>query len=289
MRVLSEYNTELKSRGFNVFKSVGDSKKSTRVYNRKEFYKICITTGRRNIHYADKTFEVDGTVLFFGNPHIPYSWETFTSDDKGYVCLFSEEFFFNFSERSESLQQSPLFKIAGTPVLYLDNEQLEFLSGLFERMITEQETDYAYKDEVIRNYINLIIHEALKIQPPTNADHHKNAASRITSVFLELLERQFPIESPERPLLLTTAQDYANSLNLHVNHLNRSVNEITGKSTTAHISERILAEAKALLQHTDWNVSDVAYSLGFEYPSYFNNFFKKLTGTNPRTFRMMAV
>lgn len=288
MRAISEYNTELKSRGFNVFKTVGDSKKSTRVYNRKEFYKLCITTGRRNIHYADKTYALDGTILFFGNPHIPYAWETFSTDDTGYVCLFSEDFL-NSSKRSEGLLQSPFFKIGGTPILYLNDAQLEFLSGLFERMIIEQESDYPYKDEVISNYINLIIHEALKIQPLQNFEQQKNAASRITSVFLELLERQFPIEAPERPLKLTTAQDYANSLNVHVNHLNRSVNDITGKSTTAHISERILAEAKALLQHTDWNVADIAYGLGFEYPSYFNNFFKKLTGTNPKSFRTATV
>ena len=101
-------------------------------------------------------------------------------------------------------------------------------------MIDEQKTDYTYKDDLIRNYIHLIIHEALKLQPSENYDQHKNAASRITSVFLELLERQFPIESIQRPLELKTAKDYAKILNMHINHLNRSVKEITGKSTTTH-------------------------------------------------------
>lgn len=64
-----------------------------------------------------------------------------------------------------------------------------------------------------------------------NYDKHKNAASRITNVFLELLERQFPIECTDRPLQLKTAQDYANGLAVHVNHLNRPLKEITGKST----------------------------------------------------------
>jgi AraC family transcriptional regulator, transcriptional activator of pobA len=45
------------------------------------------------------------------------------------------------------------------------------------------------------NHIYLIIHEALKMQPSEHYDQHKNASSRITAVFLELLERQFPIES----------------------------------------------------------------------------------------------
>ena len=64
------------------------------------------------------------------------------------------------------------------------------------------------------------------------------------------------------------------------------VKEVTGKPTTTHITERIISEAKALLQHTDWNIADIAYALGFEYPTYFNNFFKKLTGTNPKIIKV---
>jgi AraC-like DNA-binding protein len=287
VRSVSGFNNELKLKGFNVFQIESDSQ-ATRVYSRKDFYKICLTTGRSIIHYADRSYEHEGTVLFFGNPHIPYSWETISTSYIGYTCLFSEAFFKAF-DRSESLQHSPLFKIGGTPVLKITNEQREFLSTIFRKMIDEQKTDYAYKDDLIRNYINLIIHEALKLQPSENYDQHKNAASRITSVFLELLERQFPIESTDRPLQLKTAQDYANNLNVHVNYLNRSVKEVTGKPTTAHITERMVSEAKALLQHTDWNISDVAYALGFEYPTYFNNFFKRLTGTNPKSLRALKV
>lgn len=76
---------------------------------------------------------------------------------------------------------------------------------------------------------------------------------------------------------------------MHTNYLNRAVKEITGKPTTAHITERIIAEAKALLQHTDWNISEVAYALGFDYPTYFDNFFKKQTGTNPKSLREAIV
>src|SRR4030095_8427334 len=112
-------------------------------------------------------------------------------------------------------------KIGDTTILKIKEKEREFLSSIFQKMIDEQRTDYAYKDELIRNYINLIIHEALKLQPSENYDEHRNAASRITNVFLELLERQFPIESPDHALQLKSAQDYANKLAVHVNHLNR--------------------------------------------------------------------
>ena len=287
VRQVSAFNNELKLKGFNVFQIENDGG-SIRLYSRKDFYKICLTTGKSVIHYADRSFDEEGTILFFGNPHIPYSWETLSTTYVGYTCLFSEEFF-KASDRSESLQHSPLFKIGGTPILKITGEQRQFLNTLFQKMIEEQKSDYTYKDDLIRNYINLIIHEALKLQPSEHFDQHKNAASRLTSVFLELLERQFPVESAENPLRLRTAQDYARHLNVHVNYLNRAVKEVTGKSTTTHITERIVSEAKALLQHTGWNIADIAYALGFEYTTYFNNFFKKLTGTNPKTLRLQEV
>ena len=285
---LTNFNTaELKLKGFKVYE-IDTAVSRVPSYSRRDFYKICLCTGRTAIYYADKGVEIDGTYLFFGNPHIPYSSELRDEKQTGYACLFTEEFL-KAGDRSESLQESPLFKIGGTPVLSLTGDQKAFLTTMFQKMLAEQDTGYIYKNELIRNYIHLIIHEALKMQPLDNFVRHRNASSRTTALFLDLLERQFPIDSTDRPLKLKTAQDFAQSLSLHVNHLNRSVREITGKPTTFHISERIISEAKALLQHTDWSIADIAYGLGFEYPTYFNNYFKRLTGTNPKSFRDVNV
>lgn len=282
-RSVSPFNSELKLKGFNVFKIEEDSS-ATKIYSRKDFYKICLTTGKSIINYSDKSFEQEGTILFFGNPHIPYSWETLSTTYVGYTCLFSEGFL-NMSERSDSILKSPLFSLGGTPVLKISEDQRLFLNAIFDKMMQEQQTDYSFKDDLIRNYIHLILHEALKMQPSENIAQHQSAASRLTNVFLELLERQFPIETADNPLQLRSPQDYADNLSVHVNYLNKSIKEVTGKSTSTHISERIVTEAKALLQHTNWNVSEIAYALGFDYPTYFNNYFKRLTGTTPKAIR----
>lgn len=282
----SDFNSEVKLKGFKVYEV--EAKAAGHNYSRKDFYKISLTSGKYIFHYADKSFETDETILFFGNPRIPYSCEIIKPTPDGYACLFTEDFL-KLSERTESLLQSPLFKIGGTPILTLDEQQKKSVGAIFEKMIAEQDSSYAYKDELIRNYLNLIIHEALKMQPSEGHSKSKNAAQRIASVFLELLERQFPIESTEHPLQLKTAQDFANHLSVHVNHLNSSVKEITGKTTTALIAGRIISEAKALLQHTDWSIAEVAYALGFEYPTYFNNFFKKKTGQIPKSIRAVSL
>lgn len=283
LRSVSAYNSKLKLKGFNVFQIETDGN-ATKAYSRKDFYKICLTTGKSKIHYADRSFEANGTILFFGNPHIPYSWETLSTEYIGYTCLFSEEFY-KAGHRAESLENSPLFRLGGTPILEIDEKQRLFLNSLFQKMIEEQRSDYQYKDDLIRDYINLILHESLKLEPSTNFDQKKSAAERLASVFLELLERQFPVESPEKPLHLRTPADFAENLSVHVNYLNRAVKKVTGKTTSALISERITNEAKAILQHTNWNTSEVAFALGFEYPTYFNNFFKKQTGSSPTMLR----
>lgn len=278
---------DLKLKGFKVYE-IDTSVSRAPTYSRRDYYKVCILNANCIIHYADRSIEFEGPTLFFANPHIPYSAQLLAPKQSGYACLFTENFL-AVNERSESLQESPLFKIGGTPAFTLNHDQAEFISTIFRKMTQEGSTDYIYKNDLIRNYINLIIHEALKMQPSANYVKHRNASSRITSMFLELLERQFPIESIDRPLRLKTAQDYANNLSVHVNHLNRSVREITGKPTTAHIADRIIREAKALLQHTDWSIADIAYALGFEYPTYFNNYFKRLTGTVPRSLRVKVI
>jgi AraC family transcriptional activator of pobA len=282
------FNTvDLKLKGFKVYE-IETAVSPVPSYSRRDFYKICMISGKTMIYFADKSVELDDTFLFFANPHIPYSSEVLCEEQTGYACLFTEEFL-KTNDRSESLQNSPLFKLGGTPLFSIDKEQKEFLSTIYAKMLKEQDADYIYKDELVRNYINLIIHEALKLEPNEHFYTHKTASTRITSLFLELLERQFPIESVERPLTLKAPQDYAARLSIHVNHLNRSVKEVTGKSTGTLINERIIIEAKALLQHTDWSIGDIAYGLGFDYPTHFNNSFKKMTGTVPKSIRSQPI
>lgn len=284
VRQVSEFNKELSLKGFKVFK-IEDDDYATKIYNRKDFYKICLTTGKSNIHYSNRSFTAEGTVLFFGNPHIPYSWETLSRDYSGYTCLFSEEFL-KPTERLEGILQSPLFKLGGTPVLEITMSDKNMLDAIFEKMILEQDSDYVYKDELIRNYIQLILHESMKLQPKEQIEKYSDAKTRLASVFFELLERQFPVAVINEPLQIRTPQQFADQLNVHVNYLNKALKEVTGKTTSMHIAERTITEAKALLQHTNWNVGEIAFALGYEYTTYFNNFFKKYTGNAPSDFRV---
>jgi AraC family transcriptional activator of pobA len=254
------------------------------VYGRRDHYKIALLTGSSRYNYASRGVLIEQPALVFSNPLIPYSWEPVSEEQGGYLCLFTEEFLSR-NDRAASLQESPLFRLGSDPVYLLNDAQYADLNYLFAKMMQAMGSGYLHRLEVVHSYLSLVIHEALKIQPQATYYQHPDAASRIVSLFQRLLERQFPIDSPEHGLKLRTPSDFAHQLSVHVNHLNRAVRKLTGKPTSAHIAGRIVSEARALLQHTSWSTAEIAYGLGFAYPTYFNNFFKKQTGTTPSALR----
>lgn len=269
---------------FNVFRTE-DIKKHTSPpkYARRDFYKVSLTRGNTIFHYADKSIEISGSTLIFFNPLVPYTFEHLSEDYTGYFCIFREAFFDMGIRRN--LTELPMFSPGGKPAYALNKTQDKAISAIYEKMLEEINSDYTFKFDLLRNYLTEIIHQALKLQPSGTLYQHPNANTRITAVFTELLERQFPIESPSQQFTLRSAGDFAKQLAVHVNHLNRAIRETTGKTTTEHIAERLIGEAKALLRHTNWNISEIAYCLGFEEPAHFNNFFKKQTSMAPSAFR----
>lgn len=88
-------------------------------------------------------------------------------------------------------------------------------------------SDYVYKYSELRNYLQLLIHEALKLRPEVCRRGQASASHCITFSFLELLEGQFPIENSDTSLRLRTVQEYVQCLNVHENHLNHTVKEMT--------------------------------------------------------------
>ncbi|MBL7791043.1 MAG: AraC family transcriptional regulator [Saprospiraceae bacterium] len=269
---------------FNVFRLepfVGDQAKPV-PYKRRDYYKIMLVIGGSKVHYADKVVEVQKQALSFSNPQIPYKWEHIDNIRSGCFCIFNAHFFHQYGD----LNQYSVFQPNGTHIFELSDEQVERIKIVYERMFEEINSEYVHKYDVLRNLVFELLHFAMKLQPTSRFDNHPiNASQRIATLFLELLERQFPIEENHPRVSLRSASDFAHQLNIHVNHLNRAVKENTQKTTTQIIAERILQEAKILLKHSKWNVSEIADALGFTEVTHFNNFFKKHVLLSPMQFR----
>jgi len=254
-------------------------------YIRRGFYKIMLFQGPGVFHFGDQSIAVDGDTLLFFNPRVPYTFDAVLENIKGYFCVFQDEFFRE--NLRLKLDEIPLFMPGTKPVFNISTEGLNEVTSLFKKIIKELNGEFKYKYDLIRSYVSELIFYAMKLAPSQNTRQESNATARITAVFFELLERQFPVELFSNRILLRSPKDFAERLSIHVNYLNRAVKKETGKTTTEHIFERLTGEAKAMLKHSNMNISEISYALGFEDQAHFNNFFRKRVHMSPSAFRLV--
>ena len=203
----------------------------------------------------------------------------------GYVFVFSEEFIRMFSGVSVYAEY-PFFKLDANVQLHLNNEQLAELLPLLEKLHTYYNGSESDKLKYLFHYMSLVLLKARKwyaeqhtIVPETDKP------VMLSKAFDDLLEKHFFDIASQRAESLLAVADFAAVLHVSSNYLSDTVKRETGKTPTQIIKERTILEAKSLLRNTRLTVSEVAYFLLFDDPSYFAKYFKAATGVSPSDFK----
>jgi len=204
---------------------------------------------------------------------------------KGYVFVFSEEFIRMFSGISVYAEY-PFFKLDANVQLHLNNEQLAELLPLLEKLHAYYNGNESDKLKYLFHYMSLVLLKARKwyaeqhtIVPETDKP------VMLSKAFDDLLEKHFFDIASQRAESLLAVADFAAVLHVSSNYLSDTVKRETGKTPTQIIKERTILEAKSLLCNTQLTVSEVAYFLLFDDPSYFAKYFKAATGVSPSDFK----
>jgi AraC family transcriptional activator of pobA len=275
---------------FNVF-DMADLWQTTQLragtaYPCRSFYKISLLRSHSRAEYADQTIDIGPDTLVFSTPKVSFQWRP-AEAQKGHFCLFTAEFLLPVLG-GLTPDELPLFRADGYLVFQLAPAEAARAAALFTQMHEELASDYAHKYDLLRAYVLELLHLGQKRQPATTLHPAHSAAARLASRFVELLERQFPIETPQQKLQLRTAKDFADHLAVHVNHLNKVLKDGTGRTTTDLIGGRLAQEAKALLRQTEWTLWEIADSLGFVDVAHFSHFFRRYATLSPGAFRTRA-
>jgi AraC family transcriptional activator of pobA len=259
-------------KSFRLFSSADCLSGNPMSYRRRDYFKISLLRGEYIVHYGDESIKVSGCTLSFFSPWVPYTIEQLNEEENAGYMIFTELYYDTYF--SQGIRQSPIFTNESKPLFLLDAKQEKDVKAIFSKIERQERSDYSLKDDLIRNYLNELMHYANTLQVVTGRHHTLASKERLYNVFNELLDRQFPVDTA-RHKHLRTASDFAEALNVHVNYLNRILKEKTGKSTSAILFERIFKESIILLKHTNWTVSEIAYKLGFKDVSHFNHFFRR--------------
>ena len=256
-------------------------------YTCRSFYKISLLRSRSHAEYAGHTIAIEPDALVFTTPKVPFQWRP-AEAQRGQVCVFTAEFVLPILGGNNP-DELPLFRADGYPVFQLTAAEATRVAAVFDHMREELASDYAHKYDLLRAYVLELLHLGQKRQPTATLHPSHSAAARLASRFVELLERQFPLATPQQRVQLRTAKDFADHLAVHVNHLNKVLKESTGRTTTDLISGRLAQEAKALLRQSDWTLWEIADSLGFVDVAHFSHFFRRYAPVSPGAFRMQEI
>jgi len=274
---------------FNVF-DMADLWETTQLragtsYPCRSFYKISLMRSRSRAEYADQHIAIEPDTLVFSTPKVSFQWRP-AEAQQGHFCLFTAEFLLPVLG-GLTPDELPLFRADGYLVFHLAPAEAARAAALFAQMHEELASDYAHKYDLLRAYVLELLHLGQKRQTTTALHPAHSAAARLASRFVELLERQFPIDTPQQKLQLRTAKNFADHLAVHVNHLNKVLKDSTGRTTTDLIGGRLAQEAKVLLRQTDWTLWEIADSLGFVDVAHFSHFFRRYATESPGAFRAL--
>ncbi|MEM8909027.1 MAG: helix-turn-helix transcriptional regulator, partial [Bacteroidota bacterium] len=176
------------------------------------------------------------------------------------------------------------FNYAVNEALHLSKQEEQAIENLFENMYTEyaQRIDKFSKSVIISNL------ELLLTYSKRFYGRQFLTRNEVDSTFLEKFYKKLNHYFSSEQLIqqgFPTASFFADQLQLSTNYLSDLLKTITGKTTREHIHFRIIELAKEKLLGTNLSVAQIAHSLGFEYPQYFNRLFKEKTGQTPKAFR----
>ncbi len=247
-----------------------------------EFYQIIWFRHGKGNHRIDFTdYPVTDNTIFFVAPGQIHAFDG-TGNYEGVIILFNASFLAD-EESSESifLKYNVFNAYDSSPYYKVGNEEAERLMFLVNEMNREYTLTGAFAHKDYMQYLLRLF--LVRVQRSGERKEEaklyvSNIANRTFVRFRQLLEQNFHN--------VHTVQEYADMLNISARTLTKYVSQSAHSSPLQTINDRIVLEAKRLLQHTSLNIKEIGYSLGFEDPSYFAKFFKRQEGIMPSEFRI---
>jgi AraC family transcriptional regulator, transcriptional activator of pobA len=244
-----------------------------------DFYEMLFITKGNGVYTIDaRKYPIEPNSIFFLSPGQIHELEL-SDDVEGYIFLFTSAFYHFNKTNPYKLYELPFFYTLGdeTPPLRLEKkEQVASLSELFLKAIEEGNQRLADVDEAVRALLDLLLIYCQR-QYPVRQEEKSGKGKVLVKRFKQLVE--------EKCTDNLSVKEYADLLSVSPNHLSETVKELTGRTSTDLINDRMVMEIKQMLTHTNLSVSEIAYQLHFSDQSYFAKYFKKLTGLSPLEFR----
>ncbi|EOQ96149.1 DNA-binding helix-turn-helix protein [Leptospira wolbachii serovar Codice str. CDC] len=241
--------------------------------HRHSHFALFYFTDGKGTHSIDfQSHTIEENTLFFLRPGQVHSW-TFSKPVKGFALKIYPDYLSEQGGSISSFQNYPFFQLGNPTSKLTINDSIQ-LKNDFERLLSEK--DSQSNSSMTYLLIQLVLQQSLK-----EFNLSQNEMITIDSklyTFFSLLDKNFKDQK--------TTSYYAKEMGISTGSLNQLCQNQYGKSAKSIIQERLVLEIKRLLLHSDFNINQIALTLGFTDNSYFSKFFKTHTTNSPENFRL---
>ncbi len=186
----------------------------------------------------------------------------------------------------QDIKNYSFFSYESTEALHLSEREKTILIDCFAKIKQELEhpIDKHSKRLISRN-IELLLDYCLRFyerQFITRSD----ADNDVLTQFESRLNKYFE-DNLQEAHGLPTVRYFADKACLSPNYFGDYIKKTTGRTAQDYIQTKIIELAKERILNSKSSVSQIAYSLGFQYPQHFSRLFKNNVGYTPNEFRLM--
>lgn len=238
-----------------------------------------------DIKYGRQTYDYqEGTIVCFAPGQTA---ETNPTTDKVQVnahgILFHPDLLRGTS-LGKNIKKYTFFSYEVNEALHLSEEERSIVMDCLKiiRMELEHGVDKHSKTLLV-NHIELLLNYCMPFYERQFITRGKTNRDVLTR-FENLLDEYFESTLAEQDGL-PTVKYFADKLCLSSNYFGDMFKKETGKSPQEYIQEKVIELAKERISGTADTVSQIAYSLGFQYPQHFCRLFKKRVGYTPSEYR----
>ena len=253
-----------------------------------DFYIISLKSpAPKSLQYGRQYYDFEEGTMMFMSPNQVFSVGEFNDSVQyqGWGLYFHPDLILN-SSLGKRIKEFTFFSYAVNEALHLSEDEKNTLSQIVENLIKEYSGNIdRYSQDLIINAIEQLLNYSQRFYGRQFITRKKQN-SDLLSNFEQLVLEYFKSESTLN-LGLPSVEYFSKKLNLSAGYLTDLLKKETGKTTKEFIQLQIVELAKERLLNSNDTVNEIAYSLGFEYPQYFNRLFKSKTGKTPLEYRQL--
>jgi AraC-like DNA-binding protein len=251
-----------------------------------DLYIIGLKGNAGSIRYGRNVYDYEeGTMVFTApNQALTFDKTEEGTNYAGWTILFHPDLIRK-SELGSTIKEYAFFDYAVHEALHLSEKEKQILSDFVGHIEIEinQNIDKHSQDLIIANVQSILKYcqRFYDRQFFTRTNLNKDYVVRFEQYLKEYFESENLVEKG-----LPTVAGCGEALNMSSSYLSDLLKAETGRSAKDHIHDFIIEKAKTFLLSTNTSVSEIAYSLGFDYPQHFTKLFKSKTGFSPTDYKM---